>query len=90
MLRCGDGEQAVAAFGERRSAMPCSVTTKPTSARDVVTGPDSLFTIRLRPRAVEGSAMIPAPPRDALAPRMKSTAPPTAPTYRPPATSALT
>ncbi|MNP75309.1 hypothetical protein D3C76_1723510 [compost metagenome] len=63
----------------RKSAIPNSVTMMPASLRAKVTGPPILATIRLCFPAVEGSAMIGNPPLDKWAPRMKSTAPPTAP-----------
>ena len=59
----------------RRSAAPFSVTTTPASLRGVETGPDSFSTIR-----EAGSRISDTPRGDWLAARMKSSAPPTAPT----------
>ena len=64
----------------RSSAMPCSVMMTSASARNVVTGPESLGTIRLtrfRP-AVEPSVMIARPSGEARPARWKFTCPPIA------------
>ena len=65
----------------RRSAAPCSVTMTPASLRGVATGPESRDTMRdALPPTLEGSTTSYTPPADWLAARMKSSAPPTAPT----------
>jgi hypothetical protein len=93
VIRISDRQHALAALAEGGAAKvgdPCSVTTKLTSARGVLTGPDSSATIRLAGSAVDGSAMIAAAPALCEAARAKSSAPPRHRGSVPLTTSALT
>jgi hypothetical protein len=56
------------------------VTITPASERATLAGPLSSATMRLADPAVDGTTVIAIPPRERAAARMKSAAPPTAPT----------
>ena len=93
MVGVGDGEHPLIPNGNRRAAQVRYPVFRDDHPGVAARGADRPVQVHDDPAgrpAVDGSAMMGTPPGDRAAPRRKSLAPPTEPTYLPPATSALT